>query len=49
MIRFDTFTFDYDTKNVIIFSNKIVLQPVRQALPYNGFGLGEGGDFHHKC
>jgi hypothetical protein len=33
MIRFDTFIFDHDTKNVIIFSNKIVLQPVRQALP----------------
>ena len=33
MIRFDTFIFDYDTKNVIVFSNKIVLLPVRQALP----------------
>ena len=33
MIRFDTFIVDYDTKNVIVFSNKIVLLPVRQTLP----------------
>jgi hypothetical protein len=31
MIRFDTFIFDYDTKNVIVFSSKIVLLRVRQA------------------
>ena len=21
----------------------------KQTFAYNGFGLGEGGDFHHKC
>ncbi len=48
LIRFDTFTFDYDTKNVIIFSNKIVLQPVRQALPYNVFLPGDRIDSLNK-
>lgn len=32
MIRFDTFIFDYDTKNVIVFSCIIVLLRVRQVL-----------------
>jgi|GEM_PF-5302188 len=39
MIRFDTFIVDYDTKNVIVFSNKIVLLPVRQTLPKRFLGL----------
>ena len=33
MIRFDTFIVDCNTKNVIVFSNEIVLLPVRQTLP----------------
>jgi len=45
MIRFDTFIFDYDTKNVIVFSNKIVLLPVRQALPHNGLQIDAGREF----
>ena len=26
---------------------KLVVRSAKIA--YNGFGLGEGGDFHHKC
>jgi len=32
MIRFDTFRFDYDTKNVIVFSRAVVVLLVRHAL-----------------
>jgi hypothetical protein len=32
MIRFDTFRFDYDTKNVIVFSRAAVVLLVRHAL-----------------
>lgn len=32
MIRFDTFIFDYDTKNVIVFSRVVVVLLVRHAL-----------------
>jgi hypothetical protein len=31
MIQFDTFIFDYDTKNAILFSGGIVLLRIRQA------------------
>lgn len=37
MIRFDTFIFDYDTKNVIVFSCEVVLLRVRHALNVKGF------------
>jgi hypothetical protein len=33
MIRFDTFRFDYDTKNVIVFSRAVVVLLVRHTLP----------------
>jgi hypothetical protein len=45
MMRFDTFVFDYDTKNVIVFSNKIVLLPVRQALLLTVCRFAMGGIF----
>jgi hypothetical protein len=45
MIRFDTFIFDYDMKNVIVFRNKIVLLPVRQALPHNVLRIGAVADY----
>ena len=32
MIRFDTFRFDYDTKNVIVFDRAVVVLWVRHAL-----------------
>jgi hypothetical protein len=32
MIRFDTFRFDYDMKNVIVFSRAVVVLLVRHAL-----------------
>jgi len=32
------------------FHFKTFANPVGSAtIAYNGFGLGEGGDFHHKC
>ena len=46
MIRFDTFIPDYDTKNVIVFSFKVVLLGVRDAFLTNGFVLAEGGELH---
>lgn len=36
MIRFDTFIFDYDTKNVIVFSRAVVVLLVRHALRIGG-------------
>jgi hypothetical protein len=43
MIRFDTFRFDYDTKNVIVFSRAVVVLLVRHALLR--FGAWRSGGF----
>ncbi len=32
---------------IISFSNFMYL--ISGLMPHNGFGLGEGGDLHHKC
>jgi hypothetical protein len=39
MIRFDTFRFDYDAKNVILFSRAVVVLLVRHALLLRFCGL----------
>jgi len=30
-------------------NNLCALGMLSATIEYNGFGLGEGGDFHHKC
>lgn len=39
MIRFDTFRFDYDTKNVIVFSRAVVVLLVRHTFRIHPFVL----------
>ncbi|NCU32803.1 MAG: hypothetical protein EOM23_07720 [Candidatus Moranbacteria bacterium] len=57
MIRYDTFRFDYDTKNIIVFSRAVVVLLVRHALLLTFWRLAKvaiskhppaGGSTRHK-